>query len=199
MTSPDDTKLIDAKIAAGYAHVEVVKPNADGWHGSAPWFYGWAVREAFVAGARWQEALTATQGEPVAWAKLKVLAALETMSAGASAFQFSNCKFMDFTVPLYTHPATQGEVADYETCSSCGGSGLQLGQGGEPTECHECRGNTVVYTHPAMGELVEALRECRDYIASPFRMSRDEDERALRQKIIDRASAALTKHGGDRG
>lgn len=45
-----------AKTRAGYDHVEAVKSTADGFHGHAPWFYGWAVRQAFVAGAEWQEA-----------------------------------------------------------------------------------------------------------------------------------------------
>lgn len=44
-----------AKTEAGYAHVEKVKIKADGFHGLAPWFYGHAVRDAFVAGAEWQE------------------------------------------------------------------------------------------------------------------------------------------------
>lgn len=41
---------------AGYAHVGKVSARADGFHGLAPWFHGWAVREAFVAGAEWQRA-----------------------------------------------------------------------------------------------------------------------------------------------
>lgn len=44
-----------AKTEAGFAHVEAVKAKADGFHGTAPWFHGWAVRQAFVAGAEWQE------------------------------------------------------------------------------------------------------------------------------------------------
>ena len=44
-----------AKTEAGYEYVEKVKEKANGFHGMAPWFYGWAVREAFVAGALWQE------------------------------------------------------------------------------------------------------------------------------------------------
>lgn len=51
-----------AKTSAGFDHVEAVKPRADGWHGMAPWFHGWAVREAFVAGAEWQEARRKTDG-----------------------------------------------------------------------------------------------------------------------------------------
>lgn len=44
-----------AKTAAGYAHVEIAAAKADGFHGAAPWFYGHALRKAFVAGAEWQE------------------------------------------------------------------------------------------------------------------------------------------------
>ncbi|TIW54192.1 MAG: hypothetical protein E5V54_22740 [Mesorhizobium sp.] len=51
-----------AKTSAGFDHVEAVKHRADGWHGLAPWFHGWAVREAFVAGAEWQEQRRKTDG-----------------------------------------------------------------------------------------------------------------------------------------
>ncbi|RWM90049.1 MAG: hypothetical protein EOR84_22840 [Mesorhizobium sp.] len=44
-----------AKTMAGYDHVSSVTAKADGFHGLAPWFHGWAVRQAFVAGAEWQE------------------------------------------------------------------------------------------------------------------------------------------------
>ncbi|MER8984014.1 hypothetical protein [Mesorhizobium sp. M0843] len=44
-----------AKTMGGYHHVDAVKAKADGFHGTAPWFHGWAVRQAFVAGAEWQE------------------------------------------------------------------------------------------------------------------------------------------------
>lgn len=44
-----------AKTAAGYAHVEAMLPRADG-QGRGPFWYGWALRGAFVAGAEWQEA-----------------------------------------------------------------------------------------------------------------------------------------------
>lgn len=43
-----------AKTAAGYAHVEAMLPRADG-QGRGPFWYGWALRGAFVAGAEWQE------------------------------------------------------------------------------------------------------------------------------------------------
>lgn len=43
-----------AKTAAGYQHVEAMVPRANGYdHG--PFWYGWALRGAFVAGAEWQE------------------------------------------------------------------------------------------------------------------------------------------------
>ena len=44
-----------AKTDAGYAHVDKMLPRADG-HCIGPFWYGWAVRDAFVAGAEWQEA-----------------------------------------------------------------------------------------------------------------------------------------------
>lgn len=43
-----------AKISAGYAHVDAMLQQADGERGG-PFWHGWALREAFVAGAEWQE------------------------------------------------------------------------------------------------------------------------------------------------
>lgn len=43
----------------------------------------------------------------------------------------------------------------------------------------------------ASADVVEALRQCRDYIVSPLRMTRDEDELERRTKIIADADAAL--------
>jgi len=38
-------------------------------------------------------------------------------------------------------------------CDSCGGSGLELcAYSGEPTLCHECRGNTVVRARNERGQ-----------------------------------------------
>lgn len=48
-----------AKTKAGYAHVETMLSKADGEAGG-PYWYGWALREAFVAGAEWQEARALT-------------------------------------------------------------------------------------------------------------------------------------------
>lgn len=46
-----------AKIEAGYQHVDSMVSRADGMHhGYYPFWFGWALREAFVAGAQWQEA-----------------------------------------------------------------------------------------------------------------------------------------------
>ncbi|MGN8004140.1 hypothetical protein ACTJKQ_13210 [Acidovorax sp. 22279] len=52
-----------AKTAAGYAHVEAMLPRADG-QGRGPFWYGWALRGAFVAGAEWQEARGLQAGKP---------------------------------------------------------------------------------------------------------------------------------------
>jgi hypothetical protein len=43
-----------AKTEAGYAHVTAMLPRANG-ETRAPYWHGWALREAFVAGAEWQE------------------------------------------------------------------------------------------------------------------------------------------------
>lgn len=43
-------------IKAAYNHVhKVAVPLADGYHeNNVPWWHGWAIREAFIAGANWQ-------------------------------------------------------------------------------------------------------------------------------------------------
>lgn len=43
---------LDAFTLAAYEHVDELKPRADGAIFGAPVWHGWAVREAFLAGAR---------------------------------------------------------------------------------------------------------------------------------------------------
>lgn len=45
-----------AKTEAGYAHVDKMIPRAEKHYLPALAWHGWALREAFVAGAEWQEA-----------------------------------------------------------------------------------------------------------------------------------------------
>lgn len=54
-TQTNPRRRLSKAVIARYDHVQKVKAQADGFHGSAPWLYGWAVREAFVAGAKWQK------------------------------------------------------------------------------------------------------------------------------------------------
>ena len=56
-----------AKTAAGYRHVESVMREAfDGASPIGGWvWHGYSVREAFVAGAEWQEARDNCTGQPV--------------------------------------------------------------------------------------------------------------------------------------
>ena len=42
-------------LDAAYACVQHLSDQADGSHMSAPYWYGWALREAFLAGVRWQQ------------------------------------------------------------------------------------------------------------------------------------------------
>jgi hypothetical protein len=44
----------DPAFEAGYQFVTAAKQRADGFHGAAPWFYGWAVRQAFWEGIKWE-------------------------------------------------------------------------------------------------------------------------------------------------
>jgi len=39
---------------AAYAHVDALVPKADMTYIGAPLWHGWALREAFLAGAQWQ-------------------------------------------------------------------------------------------------------------------------------------------------
>ncbi|NVL49950.1 hypothetical protein F2S72_09375 [Pseudomonas syringae pv. actinidiae] len=39
---------------AAYAHVETVVAQADAHQGASPLWHGWAIQEAFEAGAEWQ-------------------------------------------------------------------------------------------------------------------------------------------------
>lgn len=54
MQNDDTTHPIAPVTHAAYAHVETVIAQADGTNGASPWWHGWAVREAFEAGAKWQ-------------------------------------------------------------------------------------------------------------------------------------------------
>lgn len=49
----------------------------------------------------------------------------------------------------------------------------------------------------AAPDMFEALTNCVTYMSSSLRMSRDEDEAARRQRIIDAALAALAKARGE--
>jgi hypothetical protein len=54
MQNKDATDVISLVTHAAYAHVETLAAQADGHEGTSPWWHGWAVREAFEAGAEWQ-------------------------------------------------------------------------------------------------------------------------------------------------
>lgn len=49
-------------IDHAHAHVETMVAKADGFHGPAPWWYGWAIRDAFMAG--WRAALSGERPDP---------------------------------------------------------------------------------------------------------------------------------------
>lgn len=46
--------LTERDVLAAYDFVEKMVPRADAFNGDAPLWHGWALREAFVAGAAWQ-------------------------------------------------------------------------------------------------------------------------------------------------
>jgi len=41
-------------VCAAYDHVERMVKRADGSEGGGSWWFGWALREAFICGAAWQ-------------------------------------------------------------------------------------------------------------------------------------------------
>ena len=43
----------DQAFGAGYEFVERHRETGDGFHGKAPWWYGWMVRQAFWCGVKW--------------------------------------------------------------------------------------------------------------------------------------------------
>ena len=57
-----------------YNFVDKIKPRADGFHGLAPWWYGWALREAFEAGFNYHKKISnqSLQGTGGTSAKSKV-------------------------------------------------------------------------------------------------------------------------------
>jgi hypothetical protein len=71
-----------AKTQAGYDHVDAMMDRADGTS-LGPYWYGWALREAFVAGAEWQEKRAALSTAPP-----------PTQPEGheAKPFQFCDCQ-----------------------------------------------------------------------------------------------------------
>jgi hypothetical protein len=53
-----------ALTSASYAHLGHVSQYAEGWRfGVLPWFYGWAVQRAFIAGALWQRSRPIEESE----------------------------------------------------------------------------------------------------------------------------------------
>lgn len=65
--------------------------------------------------------------------------------------------------------AKTAEPVALETCPSCNGSGLQLNSAGEPDDCRECNGDTVVCAAPpdvsALQERVRVLEGALQRIA----------------------------------
>jgi hypothetical protein len=68
--------------------------------------------------------------------------------------------------------AKAGEPVALETCPSCNGSGLQLNSAGEPDDCRECKGDTVVCAAPpdvsALQKRVRVLEEALQKIERWF-------------------------------
>lgn len=67
MQNNDTTDPIAPVTRAAYAHVETAVAQADGHKGASPWWHGWALREAFEAGAGWQRSQAVVDPK---WAKM---------------------------------------------------------------------------------------------------------------------------------
>lgn len=48
-------KIDDDLLVASYKHVDSMVEKADDTSGYGPKWYGWALRDAFIAGAKWQK------------------------------------------------------------------------------------------------------------------------------------------------
>lgn len=87
-------------------------------------------------------------------------------------WQFANGRFNQCVVLLKHLRALKNPTATapdaYEKCESCNGSGLALNISGEPDECRDCRGNTVVPAPDAAAirkaALLEAVSLCESEI-----------------------------------
>lgn len=53
-------------------------------------------------------------------------------------------------------------VEQYETCPTCGGSGMTLGGAGEPGLCPKCKGDTVVLAEPDEDVVERVARAIHD-------------------------------------
>ncbi|WP_122744917.1 hypothetical protein [Pseudomonas viridiflava] len=67
MQNDDTTDPIVPVTHAAYVHVDALVAQADGHEGASPWWHGWAVREAFEAGAEWQRSQAVVDPK---WAKM---------------------------------------------------------------------------------------------------------------------------------
>ncbi|MBV7427309.1 MULTISPECIES: hypothetical protein [unclassified Acidovorax] len=137
-----------AKTAAGYAHVEAMLPRADG-QGIGPFWYGWALRGAFVAGAEWQE----TRQHPAQQAPHPDDAAVDRFAAAMKAKLASarakgrggwenkdQCQQEDLALDLRKH-VNKGDPVDVANFA------MMLHQRGESTKLR-----------PLSQDLVEAIK-----------------------------------------
>jgi hypothetical protein len=53
LSDQDENTLPVEQLDAAFKFVEKAAESADGMHGFAPWWHGWAMRAAFHAGAAW--------------------------------------------------------------------------------------------------------------------------------------------------
>lgn len=86
--------------------------------------------------------------------------------------------------------AQTAEPVAWETCPNCNGSGLQLNSAGEPDDCRECKGDTVVC---ALQERVRVLEEA----LRPFVIGSAEREHLLWGHLPDDAPGTTTTKLGD--
>lgn len=102
MQNNDTTDSVAPVTRAAYAHVETVVAQADGNSGSSPWWHGWAVREAFEAGAAWQRSNESTAAPLI-----------EALEAIIKQYPNPNISHVDYRV--HACRSAEQTLADYKS------------------------------------------------------------------------------------
>lgn len=67
MTQDQPLVPLTEELRQAYEYVQLMQPRADFYHGACPMWYGWALREAYLAGMRAEREAC----ESLAWAEAR--------------------------------------------------------------------------------------------------------------------------------